>query len=247
MYVRRCRHSHKKNKNKTGQSIRRTMYVRNFPQYLMTIGHSFLRRLLTINKEENFLLDRAKTTVNCVTHAPGDRSAKFNLIKDVYRVTAEMVVKHGFPEVMCFMLGSNDIVERYNEPVTKILADLMMLGNKWIEIGTRRVVFVEVLPRLGRFAYGRHQPRSLPMDKQEEVFDERRKTFNKYLQSWIRAHDEMDYLELNGLHEDITQRLYDGLHLDRVGRHKLRKAMKKRLVFNLDKAKEKREYEYIFI
>ena len=138
------------------------------------------------------------------------------------------------------------MVHRYRERGTTIVADLMVLAHNWLDVGVRRIMFAEVLPRFGRHVWAKGQRKRIPQEQQELVVNERIHEFNFTLVSWIRAHPEMDFVQLTGLHDQVQDRMYDGLHLDFRGRRALRNVMKRRMIYNIDMAKSPRKFEYLF-
>ncbi len=99
----------------------------------------------------------------------------------------------------------------------------------FLNSGVKRVALMECLPRFGEVGICRECTSWCvynPVSVDEKIFAERVKQFNKTLIEWTEIDPRCSYERLTGFREEIQEMLYDGIHLDRDGRDKLRRLLR---------------------
>ncbi len=94
---------------------------------------------------------------------------------------------------------------------------------------------MECLPRFGEAGLCREGTTWCtinPVGVDEEFFHERVKVFNNTLKVWVKTDSRFTYERLTGFRDEIQTMLFDGIHLDREGRDKLRRLLRRRVIWN---------------
>ncbi len=145
---------------------------------------------------------------------------KINLIREAKERTVQILAELPPIEVAVLVLGSNDLACQVEKTPEKIASTLIDLGLILIKNGIKRVAFVQCLPRFGWGAFKRfctldEEADVWTLPDLEATFEER---FNEKLQEWVKGHDDMDFIVLRGLRDDVRSKFFDGLHLDYLPR-----------------------------
>ncbi len=73
-------------------------------------------------------------------------------------------------------------------------------------------------------------------DDLESLFEAKRLDFNNKLDKWVKHHDQMDVLYVQGLRADMHEKLRDGIHLSDESTLTFIKLLKRELIFHRDKS-----------
>ncbi len=195
------------------------------------LGHSYVRRLRNDGfVESQLFLDYTRVIWK------GHHGAKpINLIRDVVENFAQIRRDLGRVDVLFLFLGSNDLVTYENYGAVTVATWLFKLGLKFLESGVKRVALMECLPRFGEAGLCREGTTWCtvnPVGVDEVFFHERVKVFNDTLKVWVKTDSRLTYERLTGFRDEIQTMLFDGIHLDREGRDKLRRLLRRRVIWN---------------
>ncbi len=166
----------------------------------------------------------------------GDSDYPLNLIKEMVWYLEPIMKKVGQVDIVYLLLGSNDLAWHQKESPEDIADWLYTLAHKLMkQYGVKRVVFLECLLRFGirSFRQAIHfiTQEGLRTDKDvEELYAKRVHRFNERLKVWVKFDQRCSFIPMKGLHQEMRAKLYDGIHLDRWGRDRLRAELRRSVI-----------------
>ncbi len=201
------------------------------------VGHSFVRRIE--RQGLDFEIDLSRTTVEYCGYVFG---RPLNLIEDLNAFIPQFLQHYALPDVVILFMGTNDLGAHPTYSTMGMALQLAAIGKWFLKKGVQRVIFTEVLPRYGFQAF-RPCPQFLwqanlgvvTIQDAERLFARRARAFNAVLKLFCKANPQCVFLRWRGLHGRIQTQLVDGIHLTREGMKKLRKALKRTMIVNLQR------------
>ncbi len=202
-------------------------------RHVLIIGHSFVRRM--IRNGTMFGLDESRSVV----HFCGFLGSRpLNLISQLARQIDWVISTYGLPDVVVFLLGSNDLLNDYSVPPTTLAWRLISIAAEFRRRGTTQVLFTEVLPRYGTPAF-RQAPQFFwtpgvsTVKDAERAFYARAYHFNLALNAYARFKSAYTFVRWKGLHLALKNHLEDGLHLTYSGRLRMAATLRRVLIVAL--------------
>ncbi len=202
---------------------------------VLLIGHSFVRRME--RQGMDFGLDRTRSEVDFCGYVHG---RPLNLIEQLIAFLPTFHVDYRIPDVVIFLLGSNDLASHPSYSPMGLALQLCAIGRWFRRRGVTRIIFTEVLPRFGFGAF-RPCPQFLwqahigvvTIQDAERLFMRRAIAFNATLKAFCRVSEGCSFLKLQGLHVGVQSLLEDGLHLSVLGRRRLRASLRRAMIVDL--------------
>ncbi len=205
--------------------------------HVLLMGHSFVRRLGKQRLDIGIDLERS-----FVEYCGQINNQPLNFIEELVKFLPNFRQEYLIPDVLVLMLGSNDLCSFPYESAMGLGLRLAAVGKWFLKNGVKRIVFTEVLPRLGDRAFRpcpqflRHQDgRMKTIGEAEEEFTMRASEFNCIVWFFCKANGECSLLKWRGLHRRMRSQLIDGIHLSGQGMEKLRRSLKRALIVNLQR------------
>ncbi len=194
---------------------------------VLIIGHSFVRRMITANMD--FALDNTMASIQFCGHIAG---VPLNTIEQLWNNFQWVLTNFQAPDVVMIFLGSNDLCNRL-QPVD-YSCQIIAVAQEFKSQGTKQVLFPEVLPRFGLNAFNAcpHflSTFDIVTEKQaERMYYVRAQRFNYHVKRACVL-SGFTFVKLKGLHVGLRAKLEDGIHLNAVGRRRMRTSLRSAII-----------------
>ncbi len=199
-------------------------------------GHSFVRRLeydgVTLGlrtAEEEYHGYLGLERLNCIAQLLHEREEFMDQIDAL--------------QVLVLIMGTNDIIHHCDATPETIAEGLVEVAVACLNRGAQRIILVEAFPRFGPAVSTGHALEFVRATGLVEVpdleveFAKRVERFNGRLEEAAGVTQGLTFLRVKGLHFCTEASLQtDGLHLNALGVQRLRAALRKAVVVDLQRA-----------
>ncbi len=197
---------------------------------VLIIGHSFVRRMIQHNMD--FSLDTTRASITLCGHIA---NRPLVTIEQLWNDFQWVLNNYGVPDVAVIFLGSNDLCNRLR-PVD-YSCQIVAVAQEFKSMGTKQVLFPEVLPRYGLNAFNACPQFLTTFDivsekDAEKIYYHRVLKFNRYVKLSC-AVPGFRFVRMRGLHRGLRAYLDDGIHLSAKGRKKMRASLRREIIVAL--------------
>ncbi len=160
--------------------------------HVLFIGHSFVRRLESSKIDIGIDLSRSY-----IEYCGFVDSKPLNFIEQLVQFLPNFRKMYLIPDVVVLMLGTNDLGSFPQESPMGLALRLAAVGKWFVKKGAKRVIFTEVIPRLGDSAFRpcpqflqRVDGTTMTTTEAEEKFLARADEFNLIIAFYCKANGE---------------------------------------------------------